>query len=201
MPAVIDAWCPHPRQCSKPRRVSHAESDVQREQRKPVGQRTLTRYSRHPASVANQRSNSPRFLGYSASGKPEHYPVRSLETRGYVLADNLQEITDRRHHYLVAGRQAERTPHLDAFEDDADWTEVIRQPSPRNPGQKKSRVEIKRHLVDREVHILCRSETAFWNVRRELLSENVLALIYSLHGDRRAMLVSDPASRTRQTGG
>ena len=78
--------------------------------------------------------------------------------RGMAFADNLKEITDRGHHYLVAGRQAERTPHLDAFEDDAGWAEVIRQPSPRNPGQKKSRVEIKRHVVDGEVHLLCRSE-------------------------------------------
>jgi transposase len=78
--------------------------------------------------------------------------------RGMAFADNLKEITDRGHHYLVAGRQAERTPHLDAFEDETGWAEVIRQPSPRNPGQKKSRVEIKRQVVAGEVHILCRSE-------------------------------------------
>ena len=78
--------------------------------------------------------------------------------RGMALADNLQEITDRGHHDLVAGRPAERTPHLDAFEDETGWAEVIRQPSPRNPGQKKSRGEIKRHVVDGEVHLLCRSE-------------------------------------------
>ena len=78
--------------------------------------------------------------------------------RGMAFADNVKEITDSGHHYLVAGRQAERTPHLDAFEDDAGWAEVIRQPSPRKPGQKTSRVEIKRQVVDGEVHILCRSE-------------------------------------------
>ncbi len=78
--------------------------------------------------------------------------------RGMAFADNLKEITDRGHHYLVASRQAERTPHLDAFEDEAGWAEVIRQPSPRNPGQKKSRVEIKRQVVEGEVHLLCRSE-------------------------------------------
>ena len=78
--------------------------------------------------------------------------------RGMAYADNLKEITDRGYHYLVASRQAERTAHFDAFEDDTGWAEVLRQPSPRNPGQKKSRVEIKRQLVDGEVHILCRSE-------------------------------------------
>jgi transposase len=78
--------------------------------------------------------------------------------RGMAFADNLQEITDRGHHYLVAGRQPERTPHLDAFEDPTGWAEVIRPPSPRNLGQKKSRVEIKRQVVAGEVHILCRSD-------------------------------------------
>jgi transposase len=78
--------------------------------------------------------------------------------RGMAFADTLKEITDRGHHYLVASRPAERTPHLDAFEDATGWAEVIRQPSPRNPGQKKSRVEIKRQVVAGEVHILCRSE-------------------------------------------
>jgi len=78
--------------------------------------------------------------------------------RGMAFDDNLQEITRRGHHYLVASRQAERNAHLDAFEDEAGWAEVIREPSPRNPGQKKSRVEIKRHGVAGEVHILCRSE-------------------------------------------
>ncbi|MBI2200249.1 MAG: transposase, partial [Candidatus Rokubacteria bacterium] len=78
--------------------------------------------------------------------------------RGMAYADNLQEITDRGYHYLVAGRQPERMPHLDAFEDETGWAEVLRQPSPRNPAQKKSRVEIKRQVVGAEVHILCRSE-------------------------------------------
>src|SRR5213592_57543 len=52
--------------------------------------------------------------------------------RGMAFADNLQEITARGHHYLVAGRHPERTPHLAAFADETGWAEVIRQPSPRN---------------------------------------------------------------------
>lgn len=78
--------------------------------------------------------------------------------RGMAFADNLKAITDRGYHYLVAGRQPERTPHLDAFEEETGWAEVIRLPSPRNPAQKKSRVEIKRGISAGEVHILCRSE-------------------------------------------
>jgi transposase len=85
--------------------------------------------------------------------------------RGMAVADNLKAITDRGHHYLVAGRHGERTPHLDAFENATGWAAVIRAPSPRNPGQKKSRVEIKRHVVDGEVHLLCRREDRTKNDR------------------------------------
>jgi len=78
--------------------------------------------------------------------------------RGMAFADNLAQIRARGHHYLVAARYPERGAHQDAFADDADWTEVIRVPSPRNPGQKKTRVVIKRQTVGDEVHILCRSD-------------------------------------------
>jgi transposase len=78
--------------------------------------------------------------------------------RGMAFADNLAQIRARGHHYIVAGRPPERHPHQAAFEDDADWAEVIRTPSPRNPGQKKTRVVIKRAVSGDEVHILCRSD-------------------------------------------
>jgi hypothetical protein len=58
----------------------------------------------------------------------------------------------------VAGRQPERNQWLDELESDEGWEEVIRTPSPRNPFQKKSRVEIKRREKEGEVYILCRSE-------------------------------------------
>jgi hypothetical protein len=75
-----------------------------------------------------------------------------------AFAANLAQIRARGHHYLVAARYPERGAHQDAFADDADWTEVRRGPSPRNPGQKKTRVFIKRQTVGDEVHILCRSD-------------------------------------------
>jgi len=78
--------------------------------------------------------------------------------RGMAFAENLAQIRTRGHHYLVAARYPERGAHHDAFADAADWTEVIRVPSPRNPGQKKTRVFIKRQTVGDEVHILCRSD-------------------------------------------
>ncbi len=78
--------------------------------------------------------------------------------RGMAFADNLAQIRARDHHYIVAGRPPERHAHVDAFEDDTGWTEILRTPSPRNPGQKKTRVWIKRAVSGEEVHILCRSD-------------------------------------------
>lgn len=78
--------------------------------------------------------------------------------RGMAFAANLAQIRTRGHHYLVAARYPERGAHQDAFAADLDWAEVIRVPSPRNPGQKKTRVFIKRQTVGDEVHLLCRSD-------------------------------------------
>ena len=78
--------------------------------------------------------------------------------RGMAFAKNLAQIRARGHHYLVAARYPERGDHQEAFAADADWTEVVRVPSPRNPGQKKTRVIVKRQTIGDEVHILCRSE-------------------------------------------
>jgi transposase len=78
--------------------------------------------------------------------------------RGMAFAENLAQIRARDHHDIVAGRPAERHEHHAAFEDDTGWAEVVRAPSPRNPGQKKTRVFIKRATRGDEVHILCRSD-------------------------------------------
>jgi len=77
--------------------------------------------------------------------------------RGMAFAKNLEQIRAHGHHYLVAARYPERAAHYDAFTDDTDWTPVVRVPSPRNPGQKKPPVVVKRQVVGAEVHILCRS--------------------------------------------
>jgi transposase len=78
--------------------------------------------------------------------------------RGMAFDDNLAQIRARGHHSLVAARYPERGEHQDAFAEAADWTEVVRVPSPRNPHQQKTRVVIKRQTVGDEVHILCRSD-------------------------------------------
>jgi transposase len=78
--------------------------------------------------------------------------------RGMAYDENLQQIRARGHHYIVAARQPERNSWLEEFENDDEWEEVIRQPSPRNPGQKKSQVRIKRRQKGNEVYILCVSD-------------------------------------------
>ncbi|MBE3118800.1 MAG: IS1634 family transposase [Candidatus Atribacteria bacterium] len=78
--------------------------------------------------------------------------------RGMAYKENLEQIRAHGLHYIVAGRQSERNEWLDDFEKEADWEDVIRMPSPRNPFQKKSRVRIKRRQKGSEVYILCLSE-------------------------------------------
>ena len=78
--------------------------------------------------------------------------------RGMAYDENLKQIRDRGYHYIVAGRQPERNEWLDEFEKEDDWEQVIRKPSPQNPFQKKTRVEIKRRQKGDEVYILCRSQ-------------------------------------------
>jgi transposase len=78
--------------------------------------------------------------------------------RGMAFEDNLQQITARGYHYLVASRQGERSDHLEDFEEEEGWQQILREPSPTNPGQHKTRVWIKRKQVGEQIHILCRSE-------------------------------------------
>jgi transposase len=77
--------------------------------------------------------------------------------RGMAFDENIEQIRNRGLHYLVAGLQSERNEWLDELEKD-DWEQVIRRPSPRNPFQKKTKVEVKLREKGDEVYILCRSE-------------------------------------------
>ena len=77
--------------------------------------------------------------------------------RGMAYDNTLKEITDRKLHYLVASRQSERDGGLADFEDTEGFEEVIRQPSPRNPFQKKSHIQVKRRTRDGETLVLCLS--------------------------------------------
>ena len=85
-------------------------------------------------------------------------PATVIVDRGMAYQENLDEIRKRGYHYIVAGRQPERNEWLDELENEEGWEEVIRQPSPRNPFQKKTKVEIKRERKGEELFILCRSD-------------------------------------------
>jgi transposase len=77
--------------------------------------------------------------------------------RGMAYAENLQEIRDRDLHYVVAARQPERDHWLDEFEDLQGFEELYREPSPRNPSQKKSEVRVKLVHQGDECLVLCTS--------------------------------------------
>src|SRR6266702_8066603 len=73
--------------------------------------------------------------------------------RGMAFDENLDQIKGRGLHYLVAGLQPERNQWLDELETDDGWEQVVRTPSPRNPFQKKTRVEIKRQQKGDVIYI------------------------------------------------
>ena len=104
------------------------------------------------------RSTVDEMLQILEKRTGKHPGATVVVDRGMAYAENLEQIRGHGLHYLVAGRQSERNAWLDDFEEEADWEEVIRMPSPRNPLQKKSRVEIKRRQKGSEVYILCLSE-------------------------------------------
>ena len=78
--------------------------------------------------------------------------------RGMACAENLAQIKAQGYHYVVAGLQGARNEHLDEFENEAGWEELVRESSPTNPAQRKSRILIKHSSSAEEVHVLCQSE-------------------------------------------
>jgi transposase len=89
-------------------------------------------------------------------GLPEGSTV--VVDRGMAYDENIAEIKARKLHYLVAARQPERSRWLAEFTDAKDFTAVLRQPSPRNPAQRKSHIEVKICRDGDTTHVLCRSE-------------------------------------------
>jgi transposase len=89
-------------------------------------------------------------------GLPEGSTV--VVDRGMAFPENIAELRRRQLHYVVAAAQEERDRLLAEFETVEGFEEVVRQPSPRNPGQKKSSVRVKAHPSDNELLILCLSQ-------------------------------------------
>jgi len=79
--------------------------------------------------------------------------------RGMAFDSNLAEIKERKLHYIVASRQPERDRWLAEFEDTDGFTPVLREPSPLNPAQKKTTIEVKVCAdTDERTYVLCRSQ-------------------------------------------
>src|SRR5215468_10371390 len=79
--------------------------------------------------------------------------------RGMAFDENLAEIKTRKLHYIVASRQGERNQWLAEFEDVDGFVPVLRQPSPLNPAQKKTTIEVKICAdTDEQTYVLCRSQ-------------------------------------------
>jgi transposase len=78
--------------------------------------------------------------------------------RGMAFDENIAEIKRRKLHYVVACRQPERDRWLADFDDTEGFIAVLRQPSPRNPGQKKTMIEVKTRRDGDQTYVLCRSE-------------------------------------------
>jgi len=77
--------------------------------------------------------------------------------RGMAFEDNIDEIKERKYHYIVATRQQERNQYLDEFEKGG-FHELLRNTSPTNPAQKKSGVFIKKMEKGNELYVLCLSD-------------------------------------------
>src|SRR6202162_2687683 len=77
--------------------------------------------------------------------------------RGMAFDENIAEIKRRKLHYVVACRQPERDRWLADFDDTEGFIAVLRQPSPLNPGQKKTMIEVKIRRDGDQTYVLCRS--------------------------------------------
>src|ERR1700674_5259158 len=78
--------------------------------------------------------------------------------RGMAFDENIAGIKRRKLHYVVACRQPERDRWLAEFDDTDGFIAVLRQPSPLNPGQKKTMIEVKIRRDGDQTYVLCRSE-------------------------------------------
>lgn len=78
--------------------------------------------------------------------------------RGMSGKENVAKIQARGLHYLVAAQPSERTQWLEEFERSEDFIAVKREPSPLNPFQRKSELQVKMRRTEGVTHVLCISE-------------------------------------------
>lgn len=77
--------------------------------------------------------------------------------RGMSGEANLEKIRARGLHYLVAAQQGERSQWLEELEEEEGFVEVRREPSPRNPFQHKSEIQVKMRRAGGVTQVLCLS--------------------------------------------
>jgi transposase len=77
--------------------------------------------------------------------------------RGMAFDENLDQLRQRKLHYIVASRQPERDQWLAEFADADGFEAVVREPSPRNPSQQKSAVKVKAQRIGEQTIVLCHS--------------------------------------------
>lgn len=106
--------------------------------------------------------------------KPEQTVVVD---RGMSSPENLGKIRARGLHYIVARRPGERDLWRDEFENEEGFEPVLREPSPTNPSQKKSNIEVKLRRTAEATHVLCRSSERQQKDRaiRELQEKRLVA--------------------------
>jgi transposase len=75
--------------------------------------------------------------------------------RGMSYGQDLEQIQARGLHYVVGAQQGERDEWLEEFEEGEGFEGVEREPSPRNPFQHKSRIQVKQQRVDGVTYVLC----------------------------------------------
>jgi transposase len=107
------------------------------------------------AGNMQDRTSLPAMLEQLNARVPLQPGQTVVVDRGMAYEENLAVIRSRQLHYLVAARQPERDRWLAEFEGEG-FEEVIRQPSPRNPLQKKPKVEVKLERRGEETYVLCR---------------------------------------------
>ena len=97
--------------------------------------------------------------------------------RGMSSPENLGKIRARGLHYLVARRPGERDLWREEFENGEGFEPVLREPSPTNPFQKKSNIEVKLRQTAEATYVLCRSSEREQKDRaiRELQEKRLVA--------------------------
>jgi transposase len=78
--------------------------------------------------------------------------------RGMAFDENIAELKRRKLNYVVASRQPERNRWLADFEETDGFVQVLRAPSPLNPAQKKTSIEVKTCVEEEQTYVLCRSQ-------------------------------------------